>query len=897
MNRSAPVRSAFVRSAGSRLPRFRKLAGVTALAGALAVGGCGGPAAGPEAAPEDSTAAAGRDLAAAVDRAELHLQFGEAEKAEAVLEAALSKAGGAADTGPALALLADAKRRLRAPEPEITERAGGPPAPSRPLFTGRLGDVPPPADPPADPAPAPPAEAPAVADAGASAVDGAVPDAPPVPVAGAGSGAGGVAVVRVVADAGPGVRDVIPEPAAGQKPEADARDAVVAVKAAAELQTAAGVLAALDRFERTRDLDGAAAALVEKAREEVRPHAAAGEVRSGRGWVAPAERDARRTRAATAVRAGLLAMEVGNLGAARQQFEAAADADPDGILGDLWLGVGYTLAGPLWDAAAARGAALSGAKRHFAEALRRRPGNVAALNNLALAEWKTGDVRAAIRAWEAALEVAPASPQLAHNVGRANYLAGAGFASAGRRDAKRLGELYADFAAGGGGHERTVGWLVLPPVDPLAVNLDRTGARTDAGAQDGPGPAPAAAGPGGGDYVTVGYGSGFCVAPGFVLTNRHVAVPGDGDDPAGVNLGRRYDRLAVSVGGAEFEAELVAVSSDRDLALLKSPGLNAPAVPLADAPPRLAAGVLALGFPRPDALGGGLKATGGSVVGLPAGQADGMLLFDAAVNPGNSGGPVCDERGAVVAVATKIFLLDQGLSAGVTADDARRFLRATLPVDALDELPDPARLPPRRRGLGGRGRRRRPGGGAGALRGRPGPRRQRVPESRGDRRQLRPRRRRVGGPQLPGVPGRRRTPVRGRRLLRRGGAGPAAGAGGLQPAVQIPDHGDQKLPQALPGVRRRRGRAVPPLRARQRRRPEPAVVEAEDRGPVTGGKRLRGPATRPSPPRTTGPRRCGGTVRRRPRRPTRSSTPRGRWRRASRTAPGPGGRRSSRRSW
>ena len=673
MNRPAAVRTA----SRAFLPGLLGFA-------CLSLAGCGGA----EAPAVDAAATAGADaeraLAAAVDRAALHLEFGEAGKAEAVLEAALTEAGGRADAAEALTLLADAKRRLRDAAPPAAAPPGPAADPAPPLLSGRLGTLPPPADPPAAPGPQrePDPEPPAVADAGAAEAPAPAADDRPAPVAGAASGAGGIAVVRVAADAGPAIADAAPAPVAGEKPAADVRDAVEAVKAADRLRTAAGALAALDRFAGARELDGDALRVLDRARDEVRPHAAAGAVRSGRAWVAPAEREARRARAATAVRAGLLALEVGNLTAARQQFETASGADPDGVLGDLWLGVGYTLAGPQWDAAAARDAALSGSKRHFTEALKRRPDNVAALNNLALAEWKTGDVRAAIAAWEAAAEVAPAGEQLAHNVGRANYLAGAGFAKVGRRDARRLGELYAALAAGGGGHERTVGWLVLPPVDPLAVNLDRAGTRTGGD----PDPPPAAA-PAGGDFVTVGYGSGFCVAPGFVLTNRHVAVPGDGDDPAGVNLGRRYDRLAVASGGVEFEAELVAVSSDRDLALLRSPGLNAPPVPLAEAPPRLAAGVLALGFPRPDALGGGLKTTGGSVVGLPGGQADGMLLFDAAVNPGNSGGPVCDDRGAVAAVATKIFLLEQGLSAGVTAGDARRFLRASLPAEEFVALP------------------------------------------------------------------------------------------------------------------------------------------------------------------------------------------------------------------
>ena len=498
--------------------------------------------------------------------------------------------------------------------------------------------------------------------------------------------------MRVLADAAPATAEAIEILPPEQRIAADDREAVVAVKEANRQGSAAEAVAALDRFEQARALEDDAVRLIEEARADLAPHVAAGRVRSGKDWVRPADRNSRRRRAAEAVRAGVLSLEVGNLAAARMQFEEAASSDPDGILGDLWLGTGYTLAGPLWDAAAARGAAIAGARKHFREALGRRPDHVAALNNLALAEWKAGDVRSALRSWKKAAEAAPGSPQLVQNVGRANMLIGTGLAGAvSRRESRGLADLYADLAAAGGRHTATVGWLVMPPVDSLAIHLDRTGVAFDpAGEFNRPGDA---GGEGDSDElggfgpIDVAFGSGFCVAPGYVLTNRHVALPGgEAGEP---DFGRRYDRLAVSAGGVEFEADLIALSSDRDLALLYAPGLNARPVPLAANPPRLAEDVLALGYPRPGVLGGGLKTTRGVVAGLPAGQADGMLLFDAAVNPGNSGGPVCTAGGAVAAVASKIFLLDQGLSAGVTASDADRFLRAALPAA------DRAGLPPR----------------------------------------------------------------------------------------------------------------------------------------------------------------------------------------------------------
>src|SRR5262249_3582449 len=48
--------------------------------------------------------------------------------------------------------------------------------------------------------------------------------------------------------------------------------------------------------------------------------------------------------------------------------------------------------------------------------------------------------------------------------------------------------------------------------------------------------------------------------------------------------------------------------------------------------------------------GTGLKSTRGSIVGLPDAETDNMCLWDATTNHGNSGGPVCDSTGRVIAV-------------------------------------------------------------------------------------------------------------------------------------------------------------------------------------------------------------------------------------------------------
>ena len=144
--------------------------------------------------------------------------------------------------------------------------------------------------------------------------------------------------------------------------------------------------------------------------------------------------------------------------------------------------------------------------------------------------------------------------------------------------------------------------------------------------------------------MQVGSGTGFVVAREHVLTNRHVATL-ENRTPAVL-------RVIDPATGLPRDAEVIALAGDRDLALLRVPGLNAPPVPLETRPPRRGEDVMILGYPESGVLGTGLKATRGIITALPDAAVSGMLLFDAVANPGNSGGPVCTERGTVCGVLT-----------------------------------------------------------------------------------------------------------------------------------------------------------------------------------------------------------------------------------------------------
>jgi hypothetical protein len=150
-------------------------------------------------------------------------------------------------------------------------------------------------------------------------------------------------------------------------------------------------------------------------------------------------------------------------------------------------------------------------------------------------------------------------------------------------------------------------------------------------------------------------GSGFFVTrDGYLVSNDHVVHPiveGERCKTQSVkiriNPGERDERV--------LTGETVAFDQAADIALVKVPGSrNRPTLQLAQ-PGTLQAGspVHAQGYP----LGGPYKETSGTVIGvLPADarRPTGIVFCTAEVKPGNSGGPVLDQDGKVVAVAVAI---------------------------------------------------------------------------------------------------------------------------------------------------------------------------------------------------------------------------------------------------
>jgi serine protease Do len=139
-------------------------------------------------------------------------------------------------------------------------------------------------------------------------------------------------------------------------------------------------------------------------------------------------------------------------------------------------------------------------------------------------------------------------------------------------------------------------------------------------------------------------GSGFVVSSdGLILTNAHVV---DGAKEVTVKL----------MDHREFKAKVLGTDKTSDIAVLKIEAQGLPAVRLGNSD-ALGVGdyVLAIGAPfglEETATAGIVSATGRS---LPGDGAVPFIQTDAAVNPGNSGGPLFDSTGAVVGINSQIY--------------------------------------------------------------------------------------------------------------------------------------------------------------------------------------------------------------------------------------------------